>query len=540
MTNWDLAKAFGNVSPKYVKDIDVFFKRRPLWRYIMKKSVKFAATAAAAVVTLGVIVLTVLLQTNPQTFGGPAASQPGASAPLEESEPVTLRVVVERGAGDMIKVVEKETGDTISDGWSQTEEYGQWNYLREFAMIYELKHEGSVKIELESLPSDEKEREITLQKLRTEILAGKGPDVFILPTCAMSLVHSPYLEPLFQNVEQSMYGGSFLDISQYYDADEDLDREGLNQQVMDGGCVGDARYVLPLRYSIPVMVMDEKAIDASGIDKQALTADMGSCYETVAAHGDPTLTFTSVGTLFDGFPKIYQCEDDTVALEQEELTAFLERYQKYTALNAQEPYRFLGDLLGDYLNSGEAPINETQPLYGTFLGRDVLVAAALAKETGADLRVVPMKAYNGEMVAKVNYWGAVGSSSQHPQEAYDFLSYFLSPEVQLESGLLSITNGWPVRIADSAKPLWKTLIKKDGSGGASELKISLLDLELDDSDVPALQTGIDEVCFETVWEAELAREVSGRLFNWETKEPAEDPAAVAQDVIDTLRVRIQE
>ena len=86
---------------------------------------------------------------------------------------------------------------------------------------YEGLHEG-ITIELEILPKDGEEREVRLDSLRTEIMSGNGPDLFLLP--------SPGFENrttgvVFPDVTQSMYNGMFADISALYDADTDLNKQ---------------------------------------------------------------------------------------------------------------------------------------------------------------------------------------------------------------------------------------------------------------------------------------------------------------------------
>ena len=81
------------------------------------------------------------------------------------------------------------------------------------------KHED-VTVVIERLPKDPESREVRFKQLRTEIMAGKGPDVFLLPTNTNEVVTSEFdvfdLEPLFPDVNQAMYNGLFLDISELY------------------------------------------------------------------------------------------------------------------------------------------------------------------------------------------------------------------------------------------------------------------------------------------------------------------------------------
>ena len=67
--------------------------------------------------------------------------------------------------------------------WIVTEESpssGMNAQIRSTARVFQEKHEG-VKINLEILPKKKADRELRLEQLRTQIMAGGGPDGFLLP-----------------------------------------------------------------------------------------------------------------------------------------------------------------------------------------------------------------------------------------------------------------------------------------------------------------------------------------------------------------------
>ena len=121
---------------------------------------------------------------------------------------------------------------------------------------YEKQHKD-VDIRVEYLPTEQQERDVYLQQLRTQILRGGGPDLYLLPTDNTLVLDEPIqytrveTEPLFSDVELAMRNGLFYDISHFYDKDDALGKESLNPYIMDAGVVGGKRYVLPLRYDLP-------------------------------------------------------------------------------------------------------------------------------------------------------------------------------------------------------------------------------------------------------------------------------------------------
>ena len=112
---------------------------------------------------------------------------------------------------------------------------------------------------MDYLPTNEQERAVYLQQLRTEILQGGGPDCYLLSTDNTLILDEPEqytyveVEPLFADVGPAMRNGLFYDISLLYDANDSFGKDGLNSRIMDAGMVDGKRYVLPLRYDMPVI-----------------------------------------------------------------------------------------------------------------------------------------------------------------------------------------------------------------------------------------------------------------------------------------------
>ena len=101
----------------------------------------------------------------------------------------------------------------------------------------------NVEFELELLPNGnkvvdadyEEARTAILQRLRSAIMARKGPDIYLLPSTTTTY------EMLFEDVNLAMRNGLFEDISEYYDGDTELRTEELISGVMDAGVLDGRR-----------------------------------------------------------------------------------------------------------------------------------------------------------------------------------------------------------------------------------------------------------------------------------------------------------
>ncbi len=453
---------------------------------------------------------------------------------------------------------------TEKSTWSRMN--GQLYAVRQ---AYEKQHED-VTIRVEYLPTDEQGRAAYLQQLRTEILQGGGPDLYLLPTSNTLILDEPRqytnveVEPLFSDVHLAMGNGLFYDISKFYDRDETLSKEGLNTTVMDAGVVGGKRYVLPLRYDMPVLYARRDALIEAGIDPAILDEDILTIMEAVCESGDAVLAAGMLSSSFSAFSDFVDYTSGNVLLEEETLAAYMRAYQKLVALARSETYVTLAKLnVSSYIFDnydkiimsvesaddiqyidGEVVYTNAKEKFYTYnplwVGnmQDALAYGPVAQHADLDMAIKPVKGIGGDVVATVTYYGAIGSGCDDPELAYDFLRQFLLQESQWEenrptksfekplkgSGNTSnqlqypglIEEGWAVRDENSLQPLWVVrrrqvytkpayVSSQDGKQRMREIGL----MELQEERAPILGVEIDQVRFNTILSDDLADTLSG-------------------------------
>lgn len=335
-----------------------------------------------------------------------------------------------------------------------------------------------VSLELEILPTDEPERSIRLRQLRTRIMSGNGPDVYLLPTGGELVSDEPFqdenipVEPLFSDVTQAMATGIFLDLSAWYDADALMDPGALNQQIMDAGIWNGHRYVLPLRYDVPVIYTRPDLCRDYGIREGLLQQDFLTLARGLLPCEDGETT--AIGLAFPeeleilGYTLDYQSgkpilsEEVTAeylalcqtrnAVTGESLPAFFDYWEYYARQyrvlygtytdemweewvgNQTWPTREdfcleLFNLLGQYTHSEYHWCTSGIPVYtGSLSG--VLETLAVSKIAQVPVEVYPLRNANGQTQASIAYWGAVGVDCAEPDLAYAFLREFFREEYQ--------------------------------------------------------------------------------------------------------------
>ena len=460
---------------------------------------------------------------------------------------------------------------------------------------YEKEHED-VTIRVEYLPTEEQGRDAYLQQLRTEILQGGGPDLYLLPTDNTLILDEPtqytYLEvePLFADVDLAMGNGLFYDLSRLYDADEALDKESLNTAIMDAGLVGDKRYVLPLRYDIPVIYALEDGILDAGLDPSLLEEDILTIMEAVYASGDAVLAAGILHQSFSAFSDFVDYTTGNVLLEEDTLARYMRAYQNLVALAKSDEYYSLAKLdVNTYINekydqtvmwveseddiqyiNGEIIYtNAKEKLYTYYrlwLGnmQDAFAYGPAAQHAGWDMAVKPVKGVGGQSVATVTYYGAIGAGCEDAELAYDFLRQFLLEESQWEynrptksyekpmkgqaepayklqyAGL--IEEGWAVRDVNSLNALWKIRRKQiqikpaymETTSAKNRMR-AISSMELKEEYAPILNVEIGEVRFNTGLSDTFAEALSS-LNDEKTGAPTDaDIPALAEELLWNLR-----
>lgn len=444
-------------------------------------------------------------------------------------------------------------------------------------------------VNIDILPQEEPGRSLYMQRLRTLTAAGKGPDVFLLPTSATehgrqyanrNIGHIRDLEPLFADVEITMCNGIFADIHTFYEADIELKTEELNKQIMDAGCYRGGRYILPLRYSFPVLYTDVEKLaeygysltDISGNINQLLNWAIASGNQAMACSAEPAFLRTDRGfSLLD--PQI-DYESETISATKEEVASFLYKIQDLESLigSADEHryrltiYNFTQSYYDIWSEEGfsvgkhyEQKFPIVFPCHIGFLEDAALVTAA-AKASGENYAMLPLKNNNGDLNAFVTYYGAVGAGSDHLQEAYDFLRLFLTENAQFERarpikqivwdrGIATktrlIEEGWPVRIWNATDAIWSNLrtsvywAKPDEDAEPVKVR-KFITMHLQDRDLPLLNTKFDNVYFGNALEQDFAQMVRS-LNDPITGEPTDaDIDAMAEEFIKKLEWQLLE
>lgn len=456
---------------------------------------------------------------------------------------------------------------------------------------------------IDILPTDESVREVRLSQLRSQIMSGNGPDVYLLPSGNTLLLDQNarlYVDALFPDVKQAMYNGVFLDVAPYYDSDLFLETASLKKEVMAAGCIDAMRYVLPLRFNMPLVLYTTD--NPAELSQDAINSGFLSLVDFTLNRTKEPLSAYSIQMPEDigVFAEVFDYEKGELLLSQQEIERYMRLYQAWQA-SASGQYLLLknewaAQIRQGYISDvGEAMVQSDPvvqediarqisnishqnfgsltyfiwhganwmdagfPYYTTDLGA-VMDSIALAKALNQKIVMNPLRTTEGTITAEVTYYGAVGSSCQQPDLAYEFLRYFLQEDFQWEryrpkldksqpierwwdddqeDGL--IEKSFPVRISSSVAELWRNRQwqeKGEGTHGMCAVRDRMLQNDtmlLTDTDIPAIFWEVDTVHFPIGQALEDSMAYALSLLNDPTGNPTDaDIHRLAQEVYQNL------
>lgn len=268
---------------------------------------------------------------------------------------------------------------------------------------------------LEMTEDEAGERENSLTRLRTEIMAGAGPDLFLCvcprPRHNLKLT---YNKGLFPYPEAAMASGFFLPLGSYQSSSEKLDQKSLLPQVMEAGRLEEETYLLPFSYTFGI----------TGFQKESHTLPkaLPVTYEEQAANENAALRQAGhTQEIYSTFGKMADYREGALTFSQEELLARVK-----ARLQASEE-------------------GNTDTLPGFPIGLPNMDPSDNGHDfSGASPEYAFLPQYNtqGGITAYVTAFGAINRNTQFPQEAFAILETLLSKEGQ-QSPLFAELYGMP-------------------------------------------------------------------------------------------------
>lgn len=290
------------------------------------------------------------------------------------------------------------------------------------------------------------ERTNALQRMRIEIMAGAGPDVFIL--ASTETAYGP--EPLFRYPEQMMDRNTFLPLDDAIKNAKYMEWDKFIPQVMEAGRNEEGQQILPLCYSIPVTLF--KAEEVQHEHSPSMT------FQDLADSSDPALRLAAAfsrvmvserqGGIMDYaparwrlegvFPRLADYDTEELVFTRDELLDVINTQLELGDLwdSPDRPAAFQERLRGEMSETGESQ----DPYY-----EGISNPSQGSSEEDRSYTMIPLYNTRGGCTAVVPCYAAINRNTQHPEEAFLLLDYIMSKECMQTSFYEKIfTFGLPV------------------------------------------------------------------------------------------------
>ena len=296
---------------------------------------------------------------------------------------------------------------------------------------------GIDQLTFEVLPKEGAEREMALQRLRTEIMAGDGPDVFIMQTVAVASVTGINKDALFNFPEKNMEAGLFLPLDEYMEKNTQFtDWSAQTQVVLDAGRTDEGQVIVPMTYTFPVLVYPENEVTVPYTTEVTMqdilndpeNAEIGALlYSNIYRHDEMEKSTMSQSTR--GLPYIL----GTLADYESEELLFTEDELYETLTTMLSLYDDASENQYKYIKNDASYSNLIYQIFNGYFD--------------TDMALVPVYSLRGGVTASIRSYAAVNRNTRLPQDAFSVIDYLMREEAQRKSVLYSkfFVNGIPLQ-----------------------------------------------------------------------------------------------
>ena len=309
-------------------------------------------------------------------------------------------------------------------------------------------------IELEIIPGSGSERQTALTRIRTEIMSGEGPDVFLCACPDIDLFLDEAETVLFPFPERAMEEGIFLPLDKYLEKAEWMEWDKMLPSVTAAGKTDKGQMVIPVGYTMRMTAYE--AGDAAPYPTDTSFADL-------LASDDPILRSTTAFTYrhdhkWDiAFPYLFAdladfktgeltfTEEELVQMILDVETLFKENLVGLSTCGFSQP---LTGLSADDLPATDLPVHFSEQLrldtYGegsmyelmdpdreghNFITYETLLYLQNPRRGfhgNKEQVMLPLYNVDGGATALVASFAAVNANTKRPKDAFFLLDYLLS------------------------------------------------------------------------------------------------------------------
>jgi len=285
--------------------------------------------------------------------------------------------------------------------------------------------------------------------LKTELAAGKGPDL-ILGTPEFDV----------QDLYKSMDAGVFLDLNSFIENDDEFNMDNYVKVALDSGIYKGKRYIMPVEYSVSVLLTTQEILDAEGITPSDL-ATFDGFIRTLENYNEkykdnPNKTISEKPSFYDSIIfnilpwcgiELINYRENRVEVDSPHFKSIVEA-MKWSYLSKEDSASFIsysGMQVANALQNQEWLFAAAPQTLDNLSGFYAMYSATLSKKLTPV--IFPYPDINNQMSGRLKKYAAIPKTSQNQINAYNLLKIIVSGDLQ--SG---ITNSLSL-------PVWKDAVR---------------------------------------------------------------------------------
>ncbi|WP_369297967.1 hypothetical protein [uncultured Neglectibacter sp.] len=318
-------------------------------------------------------------------------------------------------------------------------------------------------LEIELLPTEEAERTVRLRALRTEIMSGGGPDVFLM-TCNFSGWRSgrgiyrpnsgdgkdPFeQERLFSDVEKCMENHFFFPLDNFFEKAKYFDPDMILPAVLEAGKTDEGQMVLPITFTFPIAVYQKDIVQPQG----ELPTSWQAAADSSNRAAQKAYGVAAWNQFSDIFPRLSDTSGWGLTVTKEELTQRVKEAVKLCDFNLLTMMETAADNLpklleyDEYINYAEKVAASPFPAeeFGGFLSERSIDYYNISFwspgiydyrwETKKCSQIIePIYNTAGGVTAGITTYASINRNTKHPEEAFRVLDTLFCIDVQNGQG----------------------------------------------------------------------------------------------------------
>lgn len=305
----------------------------------------------------------------------------------------------------------------------------------------ELEIEGLPEV-VASTPEYETVRQAKVDQIKTEVMSGSGPDLFVLSVGVNN--YTLDTENLFKDLEKIARAGIFADLGALLNEDGTMELEEFYPFVEQAGTINGTFVLFPLSYHTPAFLTTEKNMAEIGFERERAQHSLNTFHEELAAClTQEQMIFARQDYYQNLASPLLDYDTGEIHMGEQEKPYFewfkqesrwveeLQNNGKIIYYDAQEAAQMLGE--------GTFPI--MSGVLGSSFG--LIATAECMAASGHEAVFLFLPDENGEGIAFIDNYAAINANSKNQKNALEFLKILLSEEMQLQG--FGITDSMPVR-----------------------------------------------------------------------------------------------